>query len=613
MVQIPEFTDDGYIYANDGDNYNMQSLVVYPGDSPTIYSCAATEVMLSTHYVMEYALSLVDELVRSNNLFQPDLVNFTHHDFVDTRMQPVLQDVYVITNGVQLLSNETITTELYGYTLTTVVRSNASIKPFRPLDGPMLMGDSLQMVQRFSQFPLILGLLNITRTPVEDIVELSPIGTLYLGLDTFKGVWSGQSASVVKLRERTFVEGNGLGYSLYDRYEQYEDWYLDFDMNAPENVSTYAGTMVANGQDPTNYECHSAFVDAVTRAIWVSIQQAISMATFIQYQGVVSNTESQNLQGGEIVENSAGQRIRVPFQANTVNPDTHGASWPIIPILSSMRRSFWEQDIFNRIIGGVNQSLPQFTSVTDGRVNFPDHRDCYVGWDDWVGVQVMSAQFYERAYPMIANITKYWIKNAPTFHDEMNAAVTPLIVHPYFFTGSRTYMFLPGIELSTGAPIAWHHSPVQIALTKLSAHQFPSRDAVRQLETMQRCFDTMEVRYLNMSVRCYTEYQAQTIYREEKQSAALKTLLSTNWALGVVLNIMGAYAAFRFLHSLYRVYKQTGMEDIHLALAMNMVIMGPDAIQLSELALLAASNLPLLLGYHLPSNPDFVDETSQSN
>lgn len=614
LSQSFEFASDGSPYF---PFYSESNLATSPfSRNVVINSCGATEMLYINTFVFGYSLALIDSFIRPRNLFGAADSRFTSHPVVVSKMELLFADKYTITSGVKLHSNVTLETKLFGYTLTQKIESKASMKPFRPLDGALLMGDSAQMLKRTVQVSYS-GLVNTTYGEKEDTSITSIAGALHSGLMLFKYDWVSQSAAVFKLRERTTAEGTGLPYNLFDRYEAYEDWYIEFDKNSPLSISKFAVPYIGNNS--ADFTCHQAFVGSMARSIFVGVLDKYRFSTFLQYQWKLPSSNyltwyitQLNHVLQMVGENSAGARTGVPYQLDTAFTSRYGAAWPIFPILAIMRRNYTTIEIFDEIIPVINYSWPLTQASYLGRAVLFDAYNCEVGLTTSDGTTPGSNIFYNELYPAVAAVVKRMIDVAPQIHELMNANVAPIVLNPDSITGTVTYPGYEWIDKSPGAPYAWEHNALQLGLTKFIGFQLPTRPVFRQMEKLLVCFDTVETRYLNHSVRCYTEYGAQTIVRVEKVSTLLKTFLTTNWAHGVVLNVLGAYASIRFLVNLVRVYRRTQFRDVNLAIAMSMFILGPDTISVSELSILAASNIPLLVGYHLPANPGFVDESDRT-
>jgi hypothetical protein len=74
--------------------------------------------------------------------------------------------------------------------------------------------------------------------------------------------------------------------------------------------------------------------------------------------------------------------------------------------------------------------------------------------------------------------------------------------------------------------------------------------------------------------------------------------------MAIVLNILSGVIVARFVYLLHQVHRRTHFLDVNFEMAMKMSIMGPGLVHRSELMILAISNLPLLVGFHVPPNSD---------
>lgn len=187
----------------------------------------------------------------------------------------------------------------------------------------------------------------------------------------------------------------------------------------------------------------------------------------------------------------------------------------------------------------------------------------------------------------------------------MATAVMPMNVSLQYFTGTTTYRQETTGDRSLGAPVYWSNSPLQLGIWKFASVRCPTRATMRNIKRHFICYDTLHVQYLNKSVRCFTDFPSITLGRVEKNSQGLKAVVLSNWVLGIVLNILGTYAAARFVYKFLCVFHRTRFVDVNFSLSCELYIMGPDTVPVGQLLILAVSNIPLMAAHHLPSNEAF--------
>lgn len=114
-----------------------------------------------------------------------------------------------------------------------------------------------------------------------------------------------------------------MGYNLFNRYEAYEDWYVDFGSHSALSVSRFAAPYLGN--DTTDTRCHSGFVSSMAGMLWVAFAVKFRSATFSQYQCKLPSAYyegwwcTQQLRDLHMVgKNSAGLRTEFPYQRDNM-------------------------------------------------------------------------------------------------------------------------------------------------------------------------------------------------------------------------------------------------------------------------------------------------------
>jgi hypothetical protein len=130
-------------------------------------------------------------------------------------------------------------------------------------------------LQRMSYF-------NVSHGTLEDTLVIGMVGSRSAALETFKNDLGSNGASMLKLRERTREEAMGLPYNMFDRYEEYEDWYIELDRHDNLSVPKYAATLMGN--DPADFKCHTAFAGYVGRMLWYAIMSNFGFTPFLAFQ-----------------------------------------------------------------------------------------------------------------------------------------------------------------------------------------------------------------------------------------------------------------------------------------------------------------------------------------
>ncbi|GLE09409.1 hypothetical protein PINS_up021018 [Pythium insidiosum] len=180
------------------------------------------------------------------------------------------------------------------------------------------------------------------------------------------------------------------------------------------------------------------------------------------------------------------------------------------------------------------------------------------------------------------------IDAVPTLFDEMVTAfpdAAEIEIPRAYITYNRSSDIFP----SEGPPVYWRHSALGVGLVKLASKIAPLPSEVDAWRRSLVCYDTLELRFLNVSTRCWAEPDSVVERRERTRAEGLRLLQFSMWSLGV------------------RAQPHRGGRVAHIPAA-RLAALGLGMIPFEGVVIMAFSAVPLMLSYHLPSDARFMEQ-----
>lgn len=140
----------------------------------------------------------------------------------------------------------------------------------------------------------------------------------------------------------------------------------------------------------------------------------------------------------------------------------------------------------------------------------------------------------------------------------------------------------------------------------------PPLSVIEAYRDATTCYDTLEMRYLNQSVRCWVEPNNVLKTRVEHKSILMGKILFSIWSTSLVLNLIASFIAVGFIWRLVKAWRVTKFRCVNIWVALQLNFQGFGVLSFSQIVLLTLSTTPLLLGYHIPVDNVFImDQDTQ--
>ncbi|KAF0690925.1 Aste57867_17745 [Aphanomyces stellatus] len=601
-------------------------------NSTRIWNCVATELVLAEMYVANFTLRLIQDALVAHQLYGASPL-VRHDDIVALRASAVFNQTLHITTAAGYTTFAKDDKTLFGNPMTMATVSSAVLKRDLNLNNGDAMGSSVRhlltlAMDQGQQFCIRF----MYPAASEYVVETRVLGGLFGGYLGFKNDPVHNTMGVMKLAERRRSTSNVKVH--FDDEATVAAWYASYEVNekaAGNFLSQAAGhfggidTQFFNGimtPDPTGaFEtmCFQALLRRVAQIVWLTalrLSPAMQYIVFMSAQSQVSDHDwfLQQMLVDEIVgENSNGGRVHFPYDSNVLATTNLGNGWPLVPLLVALNQVFHPSVVHDQIMLEMNRTFTSLVEIENGLINFRDIPHCPIGLATFgVTPDDTLDSFYAKTYAGFDGIVHDVIAGAGHVHTTMEAALLSSIRVPLVYLMDPRP---PNAEFAFHGPpnIQWTHSALGIGLMKLSTKDSPFVDVVQTLHDAMVCYDTLETRYLNASIRCWAEIQSVDEANEAYSSEPLRLVIFSAWAIGVVLNAIGACIVGRYALKLWRVWHLTGLEfgdwEQGLLLSTHLQNLG-GLISIEETAILACSSTPLQLGYFMTQDPSFILSTT---
>lgn len=134
----------------------------------------------------------------------------------------------------------------------------------------------------------------------------------------------------------------------------------------------------------------------------------------------------------------------------------------------------------------------------------------------------------------------------------------------------------------------------------------PPSSVIEAYRNATTCYDTLETRYLNESVRCWVEPNNVLKTRVEHKSILMGKIIFSIWSTSLVLNLIASFIAASFIWRLVKAWRITKFRCVNIWVALQLNFQGFGVLSFPEIVLLMLSTIPLLLGYHIPVDNVFI-------
>ncbi|GLE00449.1 hypothetical protein PINS_up009206 [Pythium insidiosum] len=519
-----------------------------------------------------------------------------------------------VTSGVRTVAKSLLRRTL-GSTSITEFQTIEATKKFTPsrLFGGV-QGEPSRMIEYMWYYEKLYSFFD-SRQLASDVFqhEMLLAGTLRSGLNTFRDDYFAMTVRHFLIRERPQNDDAAKRMTrAIDADEAVAEWFRT--AQAREAISIRE--VVASTLDETrnNAVCHDAMVFLLAQVTWIMALTETPILVALVYFATMNGARQtapwfleQMLKMQITGQTSLGQMRS--FQYTDPSNDV-GAAWPMIPLLSIFRDVYGEQKTATMLLKQLNSTFPTLAGVSNGHIDFSLQSGCTLGRGDARAMPTDPIQtVYTKLYPSLVATVASILARTPSVHDAMLQEVSSsLFIRREYLTGTK--VFPKPIVTHRGPPVFAEHTALNIGLMKLSTKNVPRQRDVRKLLKFEHCYDVLELRFLNITTRCFFEDGSLTERRVVKSATRLRRLMSVLWGLAAVLNVFSAYIGWIVTWKIWRVFQQTHFQDINLFLALDINIQGPSLVSLGEIAVITASCVPMLISRHLPSNSDFIDKQS---
>ncbi|KAF0692230.1 hypothetical protein As57867_016614, partial [Aphanomyces stellatus] len=624
LVETPAI----FAIAANGSRSLTQSTVAANG---IIWNCVASELLLTEMYIANFTLKLIQDALVAHNLYQAtDIVK--ENLIVQARSMEMFNDpanVVHITSAAGYYSYVESNKALFGKPMTESAISTTVLKRDLDLSNGASMGSNVRnLLTMATDVSDMYRLQRITASSPDVIIETRVLGGMFGGYNGFKNDPLHNTMGVYKLSEQMSQHTSGQhALDYFSQEQKIADWYANYEVtqktsgNLLSNVVTRFGTirvedlktvLVPTTLDGYETLCYQSLMRRVAQIVWLTalrLHPALQYLVYTSAQNDVSDYAwfRQQMMVDEVVrENPHGGRVHIPYYAQFISSGL-GNGWPLIPLLSALSQVHTAKFLHSQIMLEMNETFTSLVELEAGLVNFRDQPHCPIGLSAF-GVTSTDTltSMYTKVYTGFDGLVHDVIANVATAYTQMSLSLAmDISVPPTYLKDS-----LPSFE---GPPVQFTHTPLGVGLIRLSMKHAPFQSAITALQASMVCYNTLETRYLTLSSRCWSETLSSDEVRASYSSMHLRLIVFSAWTIGIVTNAIGEFLSLRFVVRMWRIWRLTRFDladwELGLLFSTHLQSLG-GSVGVFESVMLACSSLPLLFGYRLPQDPDFVASTT---
>ncbi|DAZ96951.1 TPA: hypothetical protein N0F65_012054 [Lagenidium giganteum] len=601
-------------------NGNMIGLFLNTLNTTILESCLHAEMVGSYFYTKAFVLDIIQQSLVRHNIFNPNELLIQIPTRTRAFVKPVLQADLFLTSGVRFGEIKSSGRRIFSsMTLTSMVESSMRFKLDKKVNGDLQFGSSIRMLQFMAYYPEYYSHLE---TSVRDAVDESAnqlvqyqydqfqysiLGGAMSGMNTFKNDWWANTMGVYRLAEvprEPNLEGSAEApFFLLNDF---------FDIASPG---------AALDESPLT-RCHRAFYKTLGKFAFVGLLTISQPPAFLVF---MSNAEggakpwfADTIRRFELYgENIAGKRHAFPFSSSIVARKDDGSAWVTIPLYQAMLDYLGKNQTLQSILAGYNASFSTVMTTEYGWVHFPDTPHCKIGFEknnvtsDTNTIEKIMAKFY----PATIQFFDAFLDRVPSIyqrmkHDLERNGTEMVAIRPESIVGSNS---TPQNNGWVGSATFWQPTAFTVGMLKYWPAVTPPAATIALYRNVTRCYRTLELRYLNESVRCWVEEfnteKTRTLYNSE----LLRNIVFSNWSISLVLNCIAIVIAARFAWRFVVAWRITRFRCVTIWVALQLNFQGFGVLSFSEIVLLAMSTLPLMFAYHLPADPIFMPSDNKSS
>ncbi|GLD91910.1 hypothetical protein PINS_up000443 [Pythium insidiosum] len=603
------FTSDNHVIMPDETSFWINDGAYLKLGKSKFVSCAQSEIILGYIYVRRFVADLIQATLVKYDVYNAKSALVETPEFIKERASVVFSAKLSVTIGAGYSSFSDVTHYLARLKMTEKAVSSVLLKRDRAMSGAMLVGSSVRHMWYMMKYPNSFYSYMVPEIRDDTVyLQYRQLGSWHSGFNGMKFDFTRNVMAVIKLEERSRAEGTGISVDWFEQEQAFADWFRAYEVQTGglvDLVQRRFGDMSVSRDKQV--ACYQGLLRKIAQVSWIMALRAKPVLNHLVYTAMEAGgdpagwTLKQMLLGELVVENPYGFRSPISYVRTEISPNL-GNAWPMIPLLNALRIGLTSAVVKQMLMTEMNVTYNALIELEAGDTQFRDVVFCPIGVDS-MGVLRTDDKptMYNRIYPALQLLVSDLIDQVDTIHQKMEAEVAPVQVRQEFIAYNRHH----AIFNYEGSPVFWQNNALQIGLMRLATKEAPFPTDLAPVRASIVCYNTLELRYLNVSTKCWNEPGSVEETRIKKFSAGLRVIMFSTWSMGVVLNAIGAYVAFHYTYRLVWCWVRSGMKPIPLALAFNLDIQSVGVLSMSRCAIMAFGVIPLIVSYHLPADEEF--------
>ncbi|DAZ93921.1 TPA: hypothetical protein N0F65_010123 [Lagenidium giganteum] len=578
-------------------------------------SCAVSEVVLGYVYIRSYVIQMIQDALVEHDLYNAASALVNVHPKVKERAEVIFKQnmslVVTIGAGAGAGDYHDRQSNLLWFLMTRQSTSLSWMKRDRPLQGAMLIGSSIRAVWHFLRYPN--SFYSYLAPEVRDdlvVLDFRLIGAYHSGFNGLKFDFTRNTMAVWKLSEQPLAQSTEMIDSAIDQEQAFADWFRGREVVADSGLVATAvrimGPLAMSVAQQT--ACYQGLMRKLAQVTWIMALRFQPVMNHLPYASTVEGgdpadwTRKHMLTSDLMAEDPYGQRVGIAYVRTSPSADTGGA-WPMVPLLHALLQSYDGDFVLNLLLKELNASYTTLVELEGPYTHFHDAVFCPIGVDRFgVSSSDSKPSMYAKIYGGLAELSREVIASIDDLYAVMSTAVAPVAIPREFVTYSRSH----SIFYYEGAPVYWRHLPLMVGLVRLTTKEAPIPSDLGAFKRSMVCYDTLELRYLNMSSRCWSEVKSAVDTRSVRAAEGLRAVWFSVWSMGMVLNVLAACVASEYAYNVWHSWNITGREPVPWRLAINLGIQGIGMLNLLRCTIMTCSVVPLIMSYHLRADPIFL-------
>lgn len=614
-------------------------LGIQVGDMQTsqLASCVTSELTIAQFYTRSYVLHLIRESLVSYGLYDasahsPILLPPATIGILD----PVFAFNISITSSAHHSSIKQQRTSLFQRAqVATLSTETARLKLDHKFNSAIQVhGSSIRMLQYMSFFPELLSVYESEYVAASadgayDFQNYKLVGASGSGVGTFKDSSLTTAASWMVFPLKELRKAESPNDTWWDDEAEYAAWFQDLEAStkAPfyafdRNLTLTTTSRTTPVDDNVATRCHRALFKVIGKVIYLALLRLSAPTSYLMFQSDMLEGHREwllnQIYKEELVSDGFfGERVTLAYRNGPYARKDDGSAWVVVPILSAMVEYFGSDETLAYVLAEFDSSFRLFIKESNGDLNFPDTASCrvtgHVNTTDNSEEYVVTAsdtldEIYAKIYPGLAISMLTLVNTIPAVLVQMNTAMMGKKVAAISLTSDQILgnSMVTATSESLGSPVYWKPSPLTAGLLKFWPAKTPLPSIIAKLRANTRCYNVLELRYLNVTTRCFTEPGDVQYSLLRYQSEPLRKFLLSNWSMAIMLNTIACVIVFRYLRKLLKAWRVTKFAGLYSEVALQLNIQGIGVLTISQSLLLLAACAPSLIGFHIPEDPVFM-------